>query len=214
MPLHLIGECCKCKERVYKDLWAIKKNHGYRESTYVCSHFNVEIDHESSTGICGWGWRNKITVTAYYKPDGQRKDIIDRTFNRNDMEYQNYEVFSNKVVFHARISDSRGNAPTVGNNCQIDIEYNERREQQRLERERRERERREEKKRQLQRECDLKLKKLIEEEKKKEEERKNDLILLEEKCKRKTTSRRHQRIINLDIDGIFDLERRKLISKS
>jgi hypothetical protein len=31
-----------------QDLWAIKKNHGYSFKKYLCSHFDVDFDHESS----------------------------------------------------------------------------------------------------------------------------------------------------------------------
>ena len=215
MPLHLIGQCCKCKGSISVDLWSIKRNHGYSEERYVCQHFNIDIDHESKTGFFGLGWSNKITVKAKYKPSGESKVIISRTFNRSYMEFQDYKVFANKVVFHARVSDSRNNYPTVGSNYQKDIEYNEKREEERRERERK---RREEQQRQLQRECNLKLSKLIEKEKEeeKEEKRKNDLKLAEKKYKRnkKTTFRRHRHIIDLDVDGIFDLERRRQICKS
>ena len=123
MPLYFIGECCKCKENVYQDLWSISRDHKYSESRYVCSHFNVEIDHQSSIGLCGIGWRNTITIRAYYKPSGTTKNIISRTFRRNDTEYQSYAVFSNKVVFHGRISDYDGRYPDCGNSIQNDIEY-------------------------------------------------------------------------------------------
>ena len=216
MPLYLIAQCCKCKGSISKDIWAIKWNHGYLGRRYVCGHFDVEIDNESSTGVFGMGWWNTITVIAYYKPCDCRKEIFRYTFKKSDTEYQDYKIFNNKVVFHARVSDDSNNYPDVGNNRQNDIEYHERREQERGEQERRKLKRREEQQRQLQRECDLQLGKLIEKEKEEEEERKNDLKLLEEKCKRnkKTTFRRHTHIINLDINGIFDLERRRLICKS
>ena len=198
MPLYLIAQCCKCKGSISKDIWAIKWNHGYSGKRYVCQHFDVEIDNESRTGLFGLGWWNTITVIAYYKPRYCRKEIFRRTFKKNDTEYQDYQIFNNEVVFHARVSDDSNNYPDVGNNRQNDIEYHERREQERREQERREqerreqerrkRERREEQQRQLQRECDLQLGKLIEKEKEEEEERKNDLKLLEEKCKRNKTT--------------------------
>ena len=216
MPLYLIAECCKCKASISLDIWSIKRDNGYSRERYVCEHFDVNIYHESSIGFFGIGWRNKIKVTAYYKPRGVSKNIIERTFEKGDTEFQDYQVFSNEAVFHARISDDYGNYPTIGNNRQNDIEYNEARERQRREQEKRERKRREEQQRQLQRECDLQLSRLIEKEKEEEEERKNDLKLLEEKLKRtkKTTSRRRRHIIRLDVDGIFDLERRRQICKS
>ena len=171
MPLYLIAQCCKCKGSISKDIWAIKWNHGYLGRRYVCEHFDVEIDNESSPGILGWKWRNTITVIAYYKPCYCRKVIFTRTFNKGNTEYQDYKIFNNKVVFHARVSDDYNQYPDIGNNHQNDIEYNEKREQQRRERERRERERREEQRRQLQRECDLQLGNLIEREKEKEKEK-------------------------------------------
>ena len=212
MPLYLIAQCCKCKNSISLDIWSIKRNNGYSGKRYVCEHFDVNIKHESKIGLFGIGWSNRIKVTAYYKPRYCSKDIIDRTFRKGDTEFEDYETFCNEAVFHARISDYSNNWPTKGNNRQNDIEYHEKREQQRREQERR----RQEQRRQLQRECDLQLSRLIEKEKEEEEERKNDLKLLEEKCKRnkKTTFRRHKHIIKLDVNGIFDLERKLQICKS
>ena len=216
MPLHLIAQCCACKASLFLDLYAIKSNHGYSGIRFVCEHFDVNIDHESSIGNFGFGWYNKIKVEAIYRPDGRKKVIIDKTFNKNDMEFQRHEIFSNKIVFHARISDYRNNNPDIGFKFQEEIEYNERREQQRLEQLRREQERREEEQKELQKEREMHLKKLKEEEKKEEEERKNDLKLLEEKCKKnkKTIFKKHKKLITLDVDEIFDFEKSILISKS
>ena len=108
---------------MYQDLWSISRDHTYSESRYVCSHFNVEIDHQSSIGFWGIGWRNTITIKAHYKPSGTTKNIISRTFRRNDTEYQSHAVFSNKVVFHGRVSDYDGRYPDCGNSIQNDIEY-------------------------------------------------------------------------------------------
>ena len=55
MPLYFIGECCKCKEKVCQDIWSISRDHKYADSRYVCSHFDVEIDHVSSIGFFGIG---------------------------------------------------------------------------------------------------------------------------------------------------------------
>ena len=158
MPLHLICECCKCKESLSQDLWAISRNHKYAESRYLCEHFDVEIDHVSKTGFFGIGWSNEITVRARYKPTGTKKNVISRTFSKNSMEYQNYIKF-NKVVIHARISDYRDNYPTIGYSVQDDIEYNEERERQRQEKLRLQRQRREEMRRQeeMQRQEELRL---------------------------------------------------------
>ena len=123
MPLYFIGECCKCKESVYQDLWSISRDHKYSESRYVCSHFDVEIDHQSSIGFWGIGWRNTITIRAHYKPSGTKKTVISKTFNSNNTEYQDYAVFDNKVVFHGRISDYDGRYPDCGNSIQNDIEH-------------------------------------------------------------------------------------------
>ena len=89
------------------------------------------------------GWRNKITIKAYYKPENSSKIIISKTFFVSNTEYQDYQVFSDKVVFHARISDFTNNYPTIGNNRQNEIEYKENLEHERLERLRREQQRRE-----------------------------------------------------------------------
>ena len=143
MPLHLIAECCKCHCFISQDIWTIRQNHGYSGKKFVCSHFDVDIDHESSTGFLGLGWRNKITIKAYYKPENSSKIIISRTFYVSNTEYEDYQVFSDKVVFHARISDFTNNYPTIGNNRQNEIEYKENLEHERLERLRREQQRRE-----------------------------------------------------------------------
>lgn len=143
MPLHLIAECCKCHSFISQDLWAITQNHSYSGKKFVCSHFDVDIDHESSVGFFGFGWRNKITIKVYYKPECCIKKIIDMTFDIHNTEYQDYVVFSDKFIFHARISDFRDNYPTIGNNLQNEIEYKENFEQERLEQLRREQQRRE-----------------------------------------------------------------------
>ena len=216
MPLHLIAQCCACKGRISLDLYAIKSNHGYSGQRFVYDHFDVNVDHESSIGFLGINWSNKIKVEAIYKPEGCSQMIIDKTFDGDNMEYQNYKIFNNKYVFHARISDYRNKNPDIGFSHQEDIEYNERREQQRLEQLRREQERREEQQRQLKKEYELRLSKLKQKEKVEEEERKNDLKLLEQKCKKnkKTTFKRHKKLITLDIDEIFDIEKNIQISKS
>ena len=143
MPLYLIAQCCKCKASISLDIWSIKRDNGYSRERYVCEHFDVNIYHESSIGFFGIGWRNKIKVTAYYKPRRYSKNIIERTFEKGDTEFQDYQVFSNEAVFHARISDDYGNYPTIGNNRQNEIEYKENLEHERLERLRREQQRRE-----------------------------------------------------------------------
>lgn len=147
MPLHFIGQCCKCKSSISQDLWSIARNHKYSEKRYVCAHFDVEIDHESTIGFFGIGWSNTIKITAYYKDYNQSKTVINRTFKKNDTEYENYVKF-NKIVFHARISDYSGNYPTCGNTIQDDIDYNENKiqeERKKMEQKRREEKQREEK---------------------------------------------------------------------
>ena len=49
------------------------------------------------------------------------------------MEHESYACFSNRAVFHARVSDSRGMYPSCGFNLQNKIEYEEHKEKQRLE---------------------------------------------------------------------------------
>ena len=217
MPLHLIAECCKCKKSISQNVWAIMWNHYYAEKKDVCEHFYVKIDHESSIGFLGIGWSNKIKVEAFYKPGGgESKVIIDKTFDGSNMEYQDHAKFSGKIVFHARISHYEDKKPDVGFKFQEEIEYNERREQQKLEQLKREQERREEQQKQLQRECESRLDKLKQKEKEEEEERKNDLKLLEEKCKRKkkTMFKKIKKLITLDVDEIFDFEESIKICKS
>ena len=141
MPLFLIFQCCKCKSSLYQDLWSIERNHKFSDSRFICSHFDVEIDHESSIGFLGIGWSNRITITAYYKPNNERRILIDKTFKRNVTEYQDYAKFSNKVIIHARISDYKGRYPNCGFHAQNEIDYNERREEERLRQEKLEQER-------------------------------------------------------------------------
>ena len=101
MPLHLIAQCCACKRSISQDLWAITRNHGYSGNKFVCEHFDVNIDHESSLGFLGIGigWSNKIKVEAIYKPEYIKQVIIDQTFDRNYMEYQNFNIFSKNLFF-------------------------------------------------------------------------------------------------------------------
>ena len=146
MPLHLTFQCCKCKSTLCQDLWSISRNHKHAYAKYVCSHFDIIIDNESTCGFFGFGWFNEIIINVYCKRTSTTKKLIDRIFNRNFMEYQNYARFG-YIVCHARISDYRGCYPTCGFNLQNEIEYNERMEQQR--REARERRRQDERIRQL-----------------------------------------------------------------
>ena len=46
-------------------------------------------------------------------------------FNDKFTEYQNFVIFSNKIVFHARISDFEYNFPNMGFEIQKIIDYNE-----------------------------------------------------------------------------------------
>ena len=196
MPLHLIFQCCKCKNSLSHDLWSIVRNHKYADSKYVCSHFNVIIDHESSCGFLGFRWENYITIKAYCKINYCTKIIISRTFNSGFMEYQNYERFDN-IICHARISDYKRNYPDCGFNLQKDIEYNERIEKQKREEM--------ERKRQYERELELQMENMIERGKNKEEERQNELnILREESNKKKKKFKLHIKLIDLNIDKIFE----------
>ncbi len=204
MPLHLICECCKCKKSLSQDLWAISRDHKYAEPSPLCIHFDVEIDHVSSIGFFGIGWRNEITVRAYYKPTGTKKDIISRTFDTNDMEYQDYAKF-NKVVIHARISDSRNNDPTCGYSVQDDIEYNEERERQRIEELRLQEQRREEMQRKYKR--DSELQKIKNKEIQYEEESEKDLILLRQMSNKKIKTSRLLVKREKKIEFIFHRER-------
>ena len=196
MPLHLIFQCCKCKNSLSHDLWSIVRNHKYADSKYVCSHFNVIIDHESSCRFLGFRWENHITIKAYCKINYCTKIIISRTFNSGFMEYQNYERFDN-IICHARISDYKRNYPDCGFNLQKEIEYNERIEKQKREEM--------ERKRQYERELELQMENMIERGKNKEEERQNELnILREESNKKKKKFKLHIKLIDLNIDKIFE----------
>ena len=115
MPLHIRCQCCKCKSVFILHLRAITINHKYaNESKYICCHFDVEIDHESNIGFFGLGWSNHIIIKAFDKKNNEKKIIIDHMFNDKFTEYQNFVIFSNKIVFHARISDFKGNYPSNG----------------------------------------------------------------------------------------------------
>ena len=126
MPLHIRCQCCKCKSIFILHLWAITINHKYaNESKYICCHFDVEIDHESNIGFFGLGWSNHIIIKAFDKKNNEKKIIIDHMFNDKFTEYQNFVIFSNKIVFHARISDFKGNSPNIGFEIQEKINDNE-----------------------------------------------------------------------------------------
>ena len=112
------------------------------------------------------------------------------------MEYQNYERFDN-IICHARISDYKRNYPDCGFNLQKEIEYNERIEKQKREEM--------ERKRQYERELELQMENMIERGKNKEEERQNELnILREESNKKKKKFKLHIKLIDLNIDKIFE----------
>ena len=111
---------------------------------YIYPHFDLDIDHESITGILGLGWANRIKVKAYYKLGNISKVINDRTFSIGLTEFQNYEVFSDKFVFHARIINYIGNYPSIGVNYQNDIEYKQMKEHEALKQLRNEQRRKEE----------------------------------------------------------------------
>ena len=132
MPLFLVFECCKCRTKNSHTLWSISSDHKYSFERTFCSHFNVDIDHESTIGFFGFGWMNKIKIAAYYKPSASRKTIFSKIFQADDTEYEDYAVFDNKVVFQARISDYKGQYPNFGNFIQYDIEYNKNKEEERL----------------------------------------------------------------------------------
>jgi hypothetical protein len=90
------------------------------------------------------GWINRIIIKVYYKPECCTKILISSAFNKNNTEFQDYKVFSDKVVIHARISDFRNYYPKIGNYRQNEIVYKERWEHERLEHLRREQQRKEE----------------------------------------------------------------------
>ena len=126
MPLHIICQCCKCKSIFILHLWTISINHKYaNESKYICCHFDVKIDHESNIGFFGLGWSNHIIIEAFDKNNNEKKIIIDHMFNDKFTEYQNFVIFSNKIVFHARISDFEYKSPNMGFEIQKIIDYNE-----------------------------------------------------------------------------------------
>ena len=200
MPLHFTWECCKCKSSDSQSLWAISRNHKYSGKRYVCSHFDINIDTISHIGFLGIGWSNEITVTVTYKKNDSRKTLIDRTFNKKFMDYQNYVIFD-KIVIHGRVSDYRS-SPTVGYSIQRDIEYNE------------ERQRREEQRRQYERDKKLQLAKLME--RGNDNEEKENLKEEEQRKTNKKRNRLHQRHtqIQLNYDQIFDVIYEKQIAKS
>ena len=205
MPLHLIFQCCKCKGYLSHDLWSIARNHKYADSKYVCCHFNVIIDHESSWGF-GFAWRNEIKIKAECKIYPLTKTVLSQTFNRNCTEHEDYAIFNN-IVCHARISDYRNNFPSCGDSIQRNIEYNERREQERREEmERRQREEMERQRRmQYERDLTLQLDNMIERGRTEEEQAENELtILREESNKKKKKFKSRIKIMELDIEKIFE----------
>ena len=143
MPLHLIAECCKCHCFISQDIWTIRQNHGYSGKKFFVVILMQILIMKVVQDFQDWGWRNKITIKACYKTENSSKIIISRTFYVSNTEYEDYQVFSDKVVFHARISDFMNSYPTIGNNRQNEIEYKENLEHERLERLRREQQRRE-----------------------------------------------------------------------
>ena len=133
MPLHIRGECCKCKSNFFFDIWSISRNHKFSgQYIHICNHFDAEIEHESSIGLFGWGWSNHIKLYAIHKQNNEKQIIIDEEFNKKNTEYQNYKIFSNKIVFGARVSDYRYNYTTCGMDIQDRIDYEEKIEKQRL----------------------------------------------------------------------------------
>ena len=142
MPLYIVYECCKCNIKDNFSIWSIKSNNGYSYNRYLCEHFNIDIDHESSIGFFGIGWANKIKVYVNYKKYNSRLELINRTFSRNNTEYQNYIEIDGAVI-HARISDYKNQNPICGKQIQqnLDIEYNVKLERQK-QKKRREEERR------------------------------------------------------------------------
>ena len=132
MPLYFTWECLKCKINGKQNLWAISNNHKYSDEKYFCPHFNIIIDTVSNIGFLGFGWSNQITIKTIYKPNNSIKILINKTFNVEYTEHQNYALFGD-VVIHGRISDYPGYYPTIGNNIQEVIDYNKKLEQQRKE---------------------------------------------------------------------------------
>ena len=210
MPLYAICQCCKCKKSVSQDLWSISRDHKYSGSRYVCEHFDVDIDHESRIGF-GFNWRNTITISAYYKPNYESRVIINRTFKRNDTEFQDYVRFSNKAVFHARVSDYRGQYPSCGYNAQNDIDYNESREQERREQKRKEEEQKRKEEEQK------KINEIIESKKMNSEEKtKQILIILDKKNSREEITSNlvlNQISRTRNIREIFDIDKEFNLSK-
>ena len=208
MPLHLTWECCKCKRSGSQSLWAIRSNHSYSDTRYVCSHFSIRIDTVSKIRFFGIGWSNHVELEVTYKNNWTRS-VIDQTFNTHFMEYQNSLQFDN-VVFHARVSDYKGNYPTCGYSLQNEIEYNERMEQQKKEQE--------EKRKKYQRDIKLKLDKLFQEEmeeKKKQEEKKEEEKKRENKISRKKNRLfTRQKLTHINYDLLFSEMKEIRIAKS
>ena len=140
-----------------------------------------------------------VTVTR----NGQSRTLINKTFRKDDTEHQKY-VKIDKIVVHARVSDSSGYWPDCGRSEQETIEFNERREQQE----------REEKKRKYERDLKLQIAKMIEKGNNKEEKIENkEKNKKKEKKKTKNKKRQHVKHINLNFDLIYDTVYEKVIAK-
>ena len=70
------------------------------------------------------GWSNHIIIKAFDKKNNEKKIIIDRVFNDKFTEYEDYGIFSDKNIFHVRISDFEYNNPVIGFNVKDKINNN------------------------------------------------------------------------------------------
>ena len=98
MPLHIRGECCKCKSNFFFDIWSISRNHKFSgQYIHICNHFDVEIEHESSIGLFGWGWSNHIKLYAIHKQNNEKQIIIDEEFNKKILNIKIIKYFQIKL---------------------------------------------------------------------------------------------------------------------
>ena len=118
MSLYFTWECMKCKCIGTQILLDESNNPKYSDERNFCQHFNISMD----VSNIGKGRSNQITIKAIYKPNNSIKTLIDKSFNEEYTEYQNYTLFGD-VILHGRISENKGLSPIIGNYIQQANEY-------------------------------------------------------------------------------------------
>ena len=124
MSLNFIWECLKCKVFGTQQLPLVTRKKKHPNIKYVCQHFDITIDTESTFGNFGIKWSMNVKVIVNYKENESSKILINKNFNLWSTEYQNYLIFDN-IVIHGIISENEGLFPTIGNEVQQSIECKE-----------------------------------------------------------------------------------------